>query len=87
MFGLIMAVSLPLVITIALIALILGVAATFVFVRVMYKKTGRDANKIIEDAKKAAEDNRKREVLETKQELYRLKQESEKEIRQLIKKA
>jgi len=82
-FGLFLSVQIPVVILIAILSIIAGGGATFVLLRYFYKKTGKDANKIIEDAKKAAEDNRKREVLETKQELYKLKQESEKDIRQL----
>ena len=60
-----------------------GCFAGFLVLRYLFKKSGKDANKIIEDAKKAAEDNRKKTVIETKQELYTLKQESEKEIKQL----
>ena len=84
MFGLILAgVEFPIVIIVAILSLLVGVLICFLIVRYLNKKTGRDANKIIEEAKKLAEDNRKREVLETKQELYKLKQDSEKEIRQL----
>lgn len=83
MFGQILTgVEFPVVIIVAILCLLAGVFVCFLIVRYLNKKTGRDANKIIEEAKKLAEDNRKREVLETKQELYRLKQDSEKEIRQ-----
>ena len=83
MFGMFFAVSVPIVILIAVLSIMAGAVCAFLVIRYLYKKTGKDATKIIDDAKKAAEDNRKREVLETKQELYKLKQESEKEIRQL----
>ena len=80
MFGMFFAVSVPIVILIAVLSIMAGAVCAFLVIRYLYKKTGKDATKIIDDAKKAAEDNRKREVLETKQELYKLKQESEKDI-------
>ena len=70
-------------IPVLILCLACGCFAGFLILRYTFKKSGKDANKIIEDAKKAAEDNRKKTVIETKQELYTLKQESEKEIKQL----
>ena len=70
-------------IPVLILCLACGCFVGFLILRYTFKKSGKDANKIIEDAKKAAEDNRKKTVIETKQELYTLKQESEKEIKQL----
>ena len=81
--NLVLAIEFPVVLVIALVCVILGVAGGCVFMVARNKKLGRDATKIIEDARKLAEENRKKSVLETKQELYKLKQDSEKEIKQL----
>ena len=71
------------IIAIAVVCLLAGVVAAYLFVNFRTKKAGKDANKIIDEAKKLAEENRKKSVLETKQELYKLKQDSEKEIKQM----
>lgn len=65
----------------------LGVVAGYFLFKVMYKRAGKTAQKIIEEAKKAAEENRKAIILETKQELYNLRQETEREIREKKKEA
>ena len=76
-------IALPVVIAVGVVCLALGIGGGILIIQARFKKTGKDADKIIEDAKKLAEDNRKREVLETKQETHLLKQEADKEIRRL----
>ncbi len=66
-----------------IVCLFIGFSVGFFVIKMIFKKSNKDANKIIEDAKKTAEDNRKKVVLETKQEIYNLKQESEKELKQM----
>lgn len=76
-----------LLILLPLIALALGVVLGYFVVNYFFKKSGKEAAKIIEDAKKTAEENRKKTVVETKHELYSLKQENEKEIKALKQEA
>ncbi len=66
-----------------ILCLLVGSALGILIIRSYYKRTGVNAQKIIEDARKAAEDNRKKSVIEMKQELYKLKQDSEKELKQM----
>lgn len=77
----------PVLILVLIVCLLVGFFVGFTVIRMIYKKSNKDATKIIEDAKKAAEDNRKKVVLETKQEIYNLKQESEKELKQMKQEA
>lgn len=80
-------IPLSIFVPVLIICLILGAFVAYLIIKMMFKKSGKDANRIIEDAKKTAEENRKKTVLETKQDLYNLKQESEKEIRQMKQEA
>ena len=83
MFKLFIGAGVPLgvFIPVLIVCLVVGAIGAYFLLSYLYKKSGKDANRLIEDAKKVAEDNRKKVVLETKQEIYNLKQECEKEIK------
>lgn len=72
-----------LIIILSLVALAIGVVGGFFVLRYLFKKSGKDANKIIEDAKKAAEEKRRNIVIEAQQEAFKLKQNTDKEIKAL----
>ena len=77
--------SIPYVILIAVVMLVLGVGAGFLYRQnVMEKKIGRTelfAKNLLDDATRKADEQKKEKLLEAKEEIIRLKSELDKEIK------